>query len=73
MEIFFFECKWSRLNKTEGTTILENLKRKAALVRWHNDDRKEHFGIIARNLSEKKALREKGYLAFDLEDIETHG
>ena len=70
MEIFFFECKWSRLNKTEGTRILENLKRKAALVKWHNDDRKEHFGIIARNLSDKKALRDKGFLAFDIEDIE---
>jgi predicted DNA-binding protein YlxM (UPF0122 family) len=50
--------------------ILTDLKRKAALVKWHNDDRSEIYGIIAKKIEGKEKLREEGYLVFDLEDIE---
>ncbi len=69
-EIAFFECKWSALKEREVERILANLKRKAAQVRWHNAERKEHFGIIAKNIKGKKSLRKKSYHVFDLEDFE---
>jgi hypothetical protein len=49
--------------------ILTDLKRKAALVKWNNDERSELYGIIAKKIEGKEKLREDGYLAFDLEDI----
>ncbi len=71
-EIAFFECKWSRLKEKDVERILADMKRKAALVRWHNLERREHYGIIAKTIEEKETLREKGYHAFDLEDFETN-
>ncbi|NJD78653.1 MAG: ATP-binding protein [Candidatus Methanoperedens sp.] len=68
-EIAFFECKWSTLRKKEAEKILSELKRKAALVKWQDPERKERYGVIARTIEGKEAFREKGYLAFDLEDI----
>ncbi|HWQ96340.1 MAG TPA: ATP-binding protein [Candidatus Methylomirabilis sp.] len=70
-EIVFVECKWSRLGVREATKILTDLKRKANLVKWHNSERKEHYGIIAKTIEEKEILRENGYLAFDLKDFNT--
>lgn len=71
-EIFFLECKWSRLEKEKAEKILADLKRKAAIVKWRNAARKDRYGIIAKTIEEKEALREKGYIAFDLEDIKSH-
>jgi hypothetical protein len=47
--------------------ILADLKRKAALVKWHNSERRELYGIIGKKINAKKKLREMGYLVFDLE------
>ena len=38
-------------------------------VKWHNDERSELYGIIAKKIEGKEKLREEGYLVFDLEDI----
>ncbi len=70
-EIVFIECKWSRLGAREALKILTELKRKATLVKWNNSERKEYYGIIAKTIEEKKDLREKGYLAFDLGDFKS--
>jgi len=68
-EISFFECKWSSLNAEEVEIILAELKRKAAMVKWHNARRKERFGIIAKDIKYKEKLKSMGYLVFDLRDF----
>lgn len=68
-EIFFIECKWSNIDARKAENIVEDLRRKAELVRWKVIDRNEKYGIIARRIYQKEALINKGYLALDLEDI----
>jgi AAA+ ATPase superfamily predicted ATPase len=68
-DILFFECKWSKLNEREALKIITDLEQKAALVQWHDSGRKEHYGIIAKEIEGKEKLREKGYKAFDLSDL----
>ncbi len=70
MEIAFFECKWSILSHREALNILSDLERKAALVKWNDQGRKEHFGIIAKAIEGKEELRDKGFQVFDLRDID---
>ncbi|WP_456474030.1 ATP-binding protein [Candidatus Pyrohabitans sp.] len=68
-EIAFFECKWSDLTQKEAKRIIKNLKRKAKLVKWHEGDRTERFGIIAKRVKSKVRLRRQGDLIYDLEDL----
>jgi AAA+ ATPase superfamily predicted ATPase len=68
-DIFFFECKWSKLSERDALKILKDLEQKAALVQWHDSVREEHFGIIAKEIASKEKIREKGYQAFDLPDL----
>ncbi len=46
-EIYFGEAKWS--NKPVGTDIMDELKRKAALVDWNPGKRKEHFILFSKS------------------------
>lgn len=46
-EIIFGECKWSE--KPVGTNIYEDLKRKAELVDWQTDKRKEYFILFSKS------------------------
>lgn len=69
-KITFFECKWKTLSLKEAKKILYELREKSKLVNWHNEDRKEHFGIIAKEIKEKEKLRKEDFLAFDLTDFE---
>jgi len=68
-EIFFCECKWRNVNEKTARKVLRDLKRKATLVKWHNEDRKESYGLIGKNITGKEKLRESGYLVFDLSDL----
>jgi len=68
-EIAFFECKWSSVGRRDAERIIADLKRKAALVKWRNQERKEYYGIIAKNIANKEELRSKGYLVYDLKDF----
>jgi len=68
-EIAFFECKWQEVDPKKSEHIIADLKRKAALVKWHNDERSELYGIIGKKINKKEKLRESGYLVFDLEDF----
>ncbi len=52
-EIFFFECKWRDLKEGTARKILEELREKSSWVDWNNDNRKVHFGIIARHIEIK--------------------
>ncbi|MCC4772029.1 hypothetical protein FXV91_18235 [Methanosarcina sp. DH2] len=68
--ITFLECKWRILTRSAAENFLKALREKASIVQWQNETRTETFGLLARKIEGKKALREKGYLAFDLEDFE---
>ncbi len=68
-EIAFLECKWSNVGKKDANQILTDLKRKAELVKWHNRERKEYYGIIAKNIASKEEFRSEGYLVYDLGDF----
>jgi len=49
--------------------IIEELKEKSLSVKWQNKKRIEYFGLIAKNIENKKDLRNKHYLVYDLEDF----
>ncbi len=68
-EIFFFECKWRDLKEGTARKILDELKEKSNPVDWNNDNRKEHFGVIAKYIENKNMLIKDGYFAYDLDDF----
>jgi len=68
-EILFVECKWSSLNQNDAKHILELLKEKSRHLKWNNDNRIEHFGIIAKKIQDKETFRAQGFVAFDLDDF----
>ena len=68
-QLFIGEVKWSNLSRHDVMRILDALHRKSDLIRWHNDSRHEYYGIIAKRIEDKEALRSGGVYAFDLEDI----
>lgn len=68
-EILFIECKWKDLSLKQAENILLDLQEKSMFVDWNNDERKEHFGIVARKITDKAALRAKGFVVFDLDDM----
>ena len=68
-DILFVECKWKDIRLNDAEKIIEGLKEKSKFVQWNNGARKEHFAIIAKKIDSKKELRNKGILAFDLEDF----
>ncbi len=68
-EAYFFECKWSGLSEAEARSIILGLEEKAKSVEWLCGKRKEFYGVFARKIAGKEALRNEGFLAFDLEDF----
>lgn len=69
MDILLVECKWQELTKNDAGRILSKLMEKSRHVQWHNDDRVEYYGIIAKQITGKEELRSNGFIAFDLEDF----
>ncbi|MBE9594010.1 MAG: hypothetical protein IMF19_11100 [Proteobacteria bacterium] len=53
----------------QAENILYDLQEKSKFVDWNNDVRKEHFGLIAKSIYEKAALRGRGFMIFDLDDF----
>ena len=68
-EIAFIECKWKSLGEKGALTILNNLINKSESVQWNNNSRSEYFGLFAKSIERKDALREKGFIVFDLDDM----
>ncbi|MCD4844196.1 MAG: ATP-binding protein [Methanosarcinales archaeon] len=68
-DILFIECKWKDLSLRQAENILNDLHEKSKFVDWNNDVRMEHFGLIAKSIYEKAALRERGFIIFDLDDF----
>jgi AAA+ ATPase superfamily predicted ATPase len=65
-ETALIEVKWRDLSERDALRVLRELEAKAEKVRSAGNVR---LGIIARGVGGKVKLREKGYLAWDLEDI----
>jgi len=65
----FCECKWSALTRRQARGILTALREKAREVRWRNDDRIEHFALLAKSIEGKEDLIRDGYSVYDLQDI----
>ena len=61
--------KWKNLGKHEAEKLLKSLVAKTELMDWRTTKRKEYYGIIARTIDGKEELRNRGYAAFDLEDM----
>ena len=58
------------MSKGGAEKILSDLEDKSTFVRWNNDARKEYFVIVAKKVEGKKELRQRGYLVFDLDNID---
>jgi hypothetical protein len=68
-KIALIECKYGNLDYKSALQIIMQLKRKAGLVKWYNKQRKEFFGVAAKEIDRKERLREEGYAAIDFEDL----
>ena len=68
--IFFCEVKWKDMSEAETLRLIGQLKEKSEHVHWRNEDRNEHYGIIARTIEGKEKLIDAGYFVFDLNDFE---
>jgi len=68
-EMMFIECNWSSLSMGDCLRVLNKLKEKSMAIKWNPGGRKEYLGIIAKRIERKDALREKGFLVFDLDDF----
>ncbi len=70
-DILFAEVKWS--NRPVKKRVLTELEKKAENVRWHRDNRKEHYAIISKRGIDRelKNLEEAGEIIhFSLKDLE---
>jgi len=68
--IFFCEVKWKDMSEAETLSLIKQLKEKSKHVHWHNEDRNEYYGIIARTIKGKEKLTDAGYFIFDLNDFD---
>ena len=68
--IFFCEVKWKDMSEAETLSLIGQLKEKSVHVHWRNENRNEHYGIIARTIEGKEKLTDAGYFVYDLNDFE---
>lgn len=62
------EVKWKDLSKREAGGILKDLERKsehAGLESWE-----KYYGLIAKNIKDREAIKSEEWLVWDLEDFE---
>lgn len=64
-EILFGECKWQ--SNVSGRRILAELHDKAHELKWHNQDRREHYVVFAKNFKHKET--QPGQQLYDLDDL----
>ena len=69
-KILFGEVKWKNLTKNQAIQIINKLKRKAELVKWGVNPKKEYI-LLAKKIELKKELKKSGYAVFDINDIIT--
>ena len=69
IQMTLIEVKWSKLIRRQAQRIILDLKEKAKSIPWRREERKEHYGVVAREIEGKEDLRTQGYTAYDLGDI----
>ena len=57
------------MNENDIKRIFELLKEKSGHLTWNNDNRIEHFGLMAKKIQNKEKFRKEGFIMFDLEDF----
>ena len=67
--IVFCEVKWSDLGRSDVKKIGNKLKEKASRVQWHNNERREIFCIVARNIHTDAYNNEADILLYDLKSV----
>ncbi|MCD6373172.1 MAG: ATP-binding protein [Thermococcus sp.] len=67
-KVLFVEVKWKELSEREARGVLKDLKRKAGLVGLESWEKS--CGLIAKRVEGKEALRDEGWLVWDLKDLE---
>jgi len=65
----FTSCSRMQVARERKDRILIDLKEKSTAVKWHKHERSEYFGLIAKKNENKADLWERGYIAFDLQDM----
>jgi hypothetical protein len=65
----FFEVKWKELSRRDTEKILKNLQELSQEVRI--PFRKKYYGVIAKHIQGKEALREQNFLVYDLRDFDS--
>lgn len=66
----FVEVKWKELGEREARGILKDLERKAELVGLEGWEKS--YGLIAKRVEGKEALKKETWLVWDLEELEAH-
>jgi uncharacterized Ntn-hydrolase superfamily protein len=66
--MLLMESKWQDLRLREAREILNELKQKAEYIQY--SCKRREFGLIAKRIEGKEKLKEEGYFAFDLADLE---
>lgn len=69
-QILFVECKWKTLSMNSAFHLLNKLEDTSNFIQWDHDVNKGYFCLIAKRIEGKAALRNKGYLVFDLDDFQ---
>ncbi len=69
--ILFGEVKWR--NRPTGWKVVEDLKRRAELVKWHDRDRKERYLVVSKSGFTPKCLErmeDEGIMHWNLKYVE---
>lgn len=66
-EAFAFEAKWSKLSQKQAMSVLSKLETKTTYLK--KPPKNLWLGVIARKIEGKQKIRDKGFLAFDLNDF----
>ncbi len=67
-KMLLMECKWQDLNEKEARILIHILNEKAGYIN-RGGMPEYQYGIFARKIKGKAALRNEGILAFDLDDF----
>ena len=64
-------CKWMNLKKQQAQKILNMLEKKSSQVKIPEKIKKINHGIVAKSINSKEDLRKSGYIALDLDDLQS--
>jgi len=64
-EIMFCECKWQ--DRVNAKSVLNDLMAKSDEVRWHIQNRKDHFAVFAKSFKGK--IEEDNLVLYDLDGL----